>query len=113
MDALIQAPSYHAHVYFGPEQVASAEALQAAAEAALGGKAKVWPLRRVPVGPHHAPMFEIEFAHASREGVLSWVKAHHGDLPVLIHPETGDDLADHRDHAVWLGRNLGVDLTKL
>jgi DOPA 4,5-dioxygenase len=29
-----------------------------------------------------------------------------GPLDVLIHPETSDALADHRDHAIWLGEQL-------
>lgn len=113
MRPLIRAASYHAHVYFQDHQVARAEALQAAAGEALGAIATVWPLRRTRVGPHLAPMFEIEFTDAHREAVVGWVKANHGELPVLLHPETGDDLTDHHDHAVWLGEELGVDLSKL
>ena len=30
----------------------------------------------------------------------------HGALDVFIHPNTGDDLRDHRDSALWLGRFL-------
>ena len=27
-------------------------------------------------------------------------------LDILLHPETGDDLADHTRHAAWLGETL-------
>ena len=33
-----------------------------------------------------------------------------GGLDVLLHPETGDDLADHTAHAVWLGEKLPLRL---
>ncbi len=36
-----------------------------------------------------------------------------GGLTILVHPETGDDLADHSDHAVWLGPSLTLDLSVL
>jgi DOPA 4,5-dioxygenase len=36
-----------------------------------------------------------------------------GDLVVFIHPITGDDIADHRDFAVWLGAKLDLDLKAL
>lgn len=34
-------------------------------------------------------------------------------LTILVHPETGDDLADHSKHALWLGAVLPLDLEKL
>jgi DOPA 4,5-dioxygenase len=107
---LLLANLYHAHIYFDAEHVALAEDLHRQALRDLGALATIWPMRMKPVGPHYAPMFEIEFPHASREQVLAWVYAHHGPLSVMLHPETGNALEDHRDHAVWLGRNLGLKL---
>jgi len=107
---LRRAETYHAHLYFDDAQVPFATELHARAQRDLGGLATIWPMRMVPVGPHNSPMFEIEFPHASREAVLDWVLAHHGPLSVMLHPETGDVMADHRDHSVWLGRNLGLKL---
>ena len=34
-------------------------------------------------------------------------------LSVLVHPETGDDVADHSAHALWLGAPLPLDLDSL
>ena len=34
-------------------------------------------------------------------------------LDVLVHPETGDDVADHTDHAIWLGARLPLDVDSL
>lgn len=110
---LLLAKQYHAHVYFDAEHVAFATDLHRKARHELGELATIWPMRMTPVGPHYAPMFEIEFPHASRDAVLDWVHAHHGPLSVMLHPETDDALADHRDHAVWLGQNLGLKLDVL
>lgn len=110
---LRQAPSYHAHVYFRLAEAEAARALHAAAGRELSAIATIWPMRMLPVGPHHAPMFEIEFPHASRDRVLAWVEAHHGPFSVMLHPETDDPMRDHRDDVVWLGQNLGLNLAVL
>ena len=34
-------------------------------------------------------------------------------LTVLVHPETGHDLEDHRDRALWMGRVLDLRLDVL
>jgi len=34
----------------------------------------------------------------------------HGALDVFIHPNTGDELRDHRDCALWLGHDHVLDL---
>jgi len=34
-------------------------------------------------------------------------------LDVLVHPETGDDVADHMVHALWLGKKLELDIEAL
>lgn len=110
---LIEAPGYHAHIYFRPDEAAAIAALHARAQEDLGAVASVWPIRHRPVGPHPLPMFEIEFKHPSREAVLAWIQAHHGSHDVLLHPETGNDLIDHTTHAVWLGAPQPLDLSRL
>ena len=37
----------------------------------------------------------------------------HGALDVFIHPNTGDELSDHRDGALWLGKSYTLDLSVL
>ena len=110
---VIDAPSYHAHIYFRPDEVPAIAALHARAQAELGAVATVWPIRDRPVGPHPLPMFEIAFSQAARPAVLAWVEAHHGAFDVLIHPETGDEHADHTLHVVWLGAPQPLDLSRL
>jgi DOPA 4,5-dioxygenase len=109
----LTATAYHAHIYFVAEQTAIAESLRAAAREALGAVATVFPLVPRPVGPHLAPMFELNFAPEDREVVVAWLTAHHGPLSVLIHAVTGYDHADHTAHAMWLGQPLGLNMTRL
>ena len=110
---LVQAEAYHAHVYFDSAQTESARALNARARHDLVGSAVVHDLREQPVGPHTLPMFEIEFTHDHRPAVLAWLTDHHGPHSVLIHPVTGDDLADHQGQLAWLGEPQPLNLEGL
>lgn len=103
------ATAHHAHVYFREPERAAIARLHARAHHALAGLATVWPIRNQPVGPHLLPMFEIEFAPAQREAVTRWLEANHGSFPVLLHPVTGDDWADHQEGATWLGERLELN----
>ena len=68
------------------------------------------PVRDRPVGPHPLPMFEAWFASAHLDTVVRWILANRHQFSVLIHPLSGDDLADHRDHAIWIGKPLPLKL---
>ena len=42
--------------------------------------------------------------------LIAWLTLNHGDLTVFIHPNTGQDLEDHRDRAVWIGKSVPLVL---
>ena len=83
------------------------------------GVAQAFPTARLgswhdkPVGPHPQAMYQVLFAPDLLAPLLSWLALNRRGLAVLVHPETGDDLADHRDHAVWLGAVLPLNLEVL
>lgn len=100
---------WHAHVYYDPESRPRAERLrdalgQAFPDARLGR----WHDR--PVGPHPQSMYQVAFAADRLAPILSWLSLNRLGLTVLVHPETGDDLADHARHAVWMGAVLPLRL---
>ena len=33
------------------------------------------------------------------------------DFPVFLHPDTGNDLLDHSEHAIWMGAIRTLDLS--
>ena len=47
------------------------------------------------------------------ERISESLGSYRAGLTVLVHPLTGDDLADHRDHALWLGDSRPLDLEAL
>lgn len=99
---------FHAHVYFDPETQATATELRKE----VGGQFAV-QLGRVhskPIGPHSKGMFQIAFAPTLFSSLVPWLMLHRNGLDVLIHPETGDELADHSTYAAWLGARLPLDL---
>ena len=100
---------YHAHVYFDADTVETARALCGAARDRFG--VVMGRVHEKPVGPH--PMFSCQLAASVEQfGVLlPWLALNRGGLIVFAHPETGDDLADHRDHGIWLGTGLPLDLS--
>jgi aromatic ring-cleaving dioxygenase len=101
---------YHAHIYYDPlssrdEAARLREQVAAAFPSATLGR---WHDARV--GPHPQSMYQIAFSAELLAPFLPWLMLNRAGLTVLLHPETGDDYADHTDHAVWFGRILPLRL---
>ena len=97
--------SWHAHVYYDPATRDVAEAIRAGIAGAFPA-AVLGRWHDVPVGPHPRAMYQVAFAPALLPGLLPWLMLNRRGLDVLVHPETGRDLADHTVHAAWLGEVL-------
>ena len=104
---------YHAHIYYDaaskPAAVALRQNMEAEFPGALFGR---WHDR--PVGPHPDWSFQIAFKADLFQPIVSYLALNRGALVVFVHPQTGDSLADHRDHAIWMGavRPLHLDTLK-
>lgn len=99
---------YHAHIYYEQETKSAAAAIRKQLdemfEVALGR----WHDR--PVGPHPIAMYQVAFATKEFDKIVPWLMLNRQGLDILVHPETGHDLEDHRDHALWLGEKLKLNL---
>ena len=91
-------PSYHAHVYYDDASRATAARLREALAARFEVRTGRW--RDAPVGPHPEPMYQVAFDAGVFPDLVPWLMLNRRGLTVLVHPETGDGFADHRDHAV-------------
>jgi len=98
---------YHAHVYFDEASEAEAAALREALDERFDVVLGRW--HHKPVGPHPTWMYQVAFATDQFPVVVPFLALNHGSLSVLVHPESGDMLADHFDHALWLGKPLPLD----
>jgi DOPA 4,5-dioxygenase len=104
---------WHAHVYFTASTREAASTLRGIIETELAGRVQVGRFHEKPVGPHPMWSYQLAFAPAEFAHVVGWLALNHGELDVLVHPNTGEELRDHRDRALWLGRSHALNLTAL
>ncbi|MEP7206954.1 MAG: DOPA 4,5-dioxygenase family protein [Casimicrobiaceae bacterium] len=105
--------SWHAHIYFDAARRDPAWTLRGSIEAALSGIVAIGSFHERSVGPHPAWSFQLAFAPEHLAVVIAWLALNHGELDVFIHPNTGDELRDHRDSAIWIGRSYDLNLAAL
>ena len=105
--------SWHAHVYFDASSRDAALALRETIATELAGRVDLGRFHEKPVGPHPMWSYQLAFAPASFPFVVSWLALNHEALDVFIPPNTGDELRDHRDCALWLGRSHVLNLAAL
>lgn len=107
-DAAQLITGYHAHVYYQPETKAAAGDIRDQ----LGERFDVTLGRwhDTPVGPHPISMYQVAFAVPEFSKIVPWLMLNRQGLDILVHPETGNDLEDHRDNALWLGEKLKLNL---
>jgi aromatic ring-cleaving dioxygenase len=105
--------SWHAHVYFDAATRDAARALREVIGQALAGRIEMGRFHEKAVGPHPMWSYQLAFAAVNFAEVVSWLTLNHGALDVFVHPNTDDELRDHRDCALWLGRSHELDLAGL
>ncbi|QKZ02292.1 DOPA 4,5-dioxygenase family protein [Pseudomonas eucalypticola] len=93
---------YHAHVYFDASTLAQARALCEEA-ARLFPEVVMGRVHEKQVGPHPDWSCQLAFGPQLVSEMLPWLAMNRRGLVVFMHPLSGDELADHRDHAIWMG----------
>src|SRR5215469_11979527 len=101
---------YHAHIYYEPARSRGRAERLRERVAEDFPKAKLGRWHDELVGPHPQSMFQIAFPADLLSAFLPWLMLNRDGLSVLLHPETGDDYADHSAHAAWLGAMLPLRL---
>jgi DOPA 4,5-dioxygenase len=102
--------TWHAHVYFDAGSRDAARDFREIVAAQFGDRVEIGRFHERPVGPHPRWSYQIAFAPAQFADVVGWLALNHGALDVFVHPNTSDQLRDHRDRALWLGRSHTLDL---
>lgn len=102
---------FHAHIYFNPESRDAAAQIREALGAQFEVKLGRWHDR--PIGPHSKAMYQVAFSPDQFGQIVPWLMLHRQGLEILVHPETGDDVVDHTDHALWLGKQLDLNIEVL
>lgn len=99
---------YHAHVYFDATTMAQAQTLCEAAQRLFG--AQMGRMHERPIGPHPMASCQLAFGPEIFAEIMPWLAMNRDGLIVFVHPETGDELRDHRDHGIWMGTGLDLKL---
>ncbi|TCK08795.1 DOPA 4,5-dioxygenase [Marinobacterium mangrovicola] len=100
--------SYHAHVYYDADSFEQARELCEGAVAKFG--IPMGRMHQKPVGPHPDWSCQLTVATCLIGEVIGWLTLNRKGLNVFVHPDTGDDLRDHRDRAIWLGEDRPLKL---
>jgi DOPA 4,5-dioxygenase len=58
-------------------------------------------------------MYQVKFAPDQFGLLVSWLMLNREGLDILVHPETGEDVGDHADRALWLGEKLQLNIEVL
>lgn len=99
--------AYHAHIYFDADTIDQARTLCEQARDAFG--AEMGRMHERPVGPHPCWSCQLAFGPETFADIVPWLALNRDGLVVFLHPETGDVLADHTKHAIWMGAKLELD----
>lgn len=102
---------WHAHVYFDADSKDAALKLRATIVARF--VAEMGRVHSRPIGPHPRWSYQVGFPPAMFAQFVPWLALNRGGLVVLVHPNTGHDLTDHRDRALWLGEKVDLNLSIL
>jgi len=102
---------FHAHVYFDAATREQAWALREAIERTFD--VQMGRFHEKPVGPHPRWMYQVLFRPDQFAAIVPWLALNRQGLDVLVHPSTGDAVADHTDHAIWLGTPVALDVEVL
>ncbi len=104
---------YHAHIYYDPKTTRDRAAQLRERVAKEFPQATVGRWHDELVGPHLRPMYQVAFPSEMLADFLPWLMLNRDGLAVLVHPETGNALRDHTEHAAWLGEKLPLKLDVL
>ena len=99
---------FHAHVYCDHSTIEQARALCESAQANFN--LVMGRMHERPVGPHPRWSCQLAFGPEVFGELIPWLSLHRQGLVIFIHPNTGDDLKDHTEHAMWMEQALALNL---
>ena len=103
-----QIDGYHAHVYYDSDTKKTAARLRRRIGARFDTVLGRW--HDAPIGPHPVSFYQVAFEPDLFAELVPWMALNREGLSILVHPETGDDLADHSEFAMWLGESITLRL---
>jgi len=109
-DTVTKINNFHVHVYYDPHSFEVArelcETLAQQFELPMGY------MHQRPVGPHPDWSCQLTVSNTRIGEVISYLSINRQGLNIFVHPDTGQDLEDHRDRAIWIGSERPLDLSQ-
>jgi len=103
--------SFDAHIYYDEQTFEQAKTLITTASETFS--LRVGHMHQKPVGPHPCWSCVLEFTPDLFDEVIPWLMLNRNGLVILVHPDTGDDVKDHTEHALWMGEIKTLNLSML
>ena len=104
----VKITGFHAHVYYNTSSRDAAARVREGLGSRFNVRLGSWHDK--PVGPHPQSMYQVVFSPELFDKVVPWLMLNREGLDILVHPETGDNVIDHLDHALWLGKKLKLTI---
>ena len=95
---------YHAHLYYDSSTLDEAHKLRTQAGDLFG--LGLGTMHEKLVGPHPRWSCQLTVGKEQFAEVIPWLALNRGNIDVFVHPDTGNDYADHTNHVIWLGRQF-------
>lgn len=100
--------NYHAHVYYDPSEIPEVNKLLEKVSKTYTFKiGRVWDR---PVGPHPVGSCQITVPTEEIWNFIPWLMKERENFDFFIHANTGDDLLDHTQYILWLGKSYELNL---
>lgn len=98
---------YHFHLYYELENISIATELREKIDQTFD--VEVGRLWEKPVGPHPVCSCQVSVSVELFEKVTAWFLQNRSGIDLFIHPVTGDDIADHTDSCMWIGKSYKLN----
>lgn len=102
---------FHAHIYYNAHNLEEARALRTLAGETFG--ISLGRLHERNVGPHLAWSCQLSVPKERFGEIIPWLALNRGSLDFFVHPVTGNDLIDHTQNVMWLGKSYPLNLEGL
>ena len=96
--------NFHIHLYYNKETILIAKDLAKQVQDSFSVRIGTFHERNV--GPHPRWSVQLSVPNELFGDVLSFVARNRNNLTIFSHPDSGNDLIDHTERAIWMGEIL-------
>lgn len=99
---------WHAHIYFPLGDGFKAKPFTEEVQEKFGFfVGRIWDK---PVGPHPIGSCQITVPKGNLDAFLPWLLENRQGFDFFIHPNTGNDLLDHTERVMWIGKSYSLNI---